>query len=217
MASSFTSKSADSNSGVNRIFENARTCTRCYPDDEIYVPLPDPNNSMGKSEIIFINERPGRVGTGKSGYVSFDNDDPTATFFRECFEAASLDREKVFITNACICHPVIDGYKDTQPKIAELVQCHFWLHQQLEVVRPSLIVTVGWSALQSVLRYYGRWPVRDKLTFGAWVGRLIDDNDPWIYPVAHTSLKGRANRKATLQHSDWLEIPKILRRARILI
>ena len=201
-------------SDLVNVFKDARKCTRCYPDKDIYVPLPDPRNSVGKSDIMFILVRPGRIGTGESGYVSFDNDDPTADFARECFEATGLGRESIFVTNACLCHPEFEGYRDKEPAIWELENCHHWLHQQLEIVQPLLIVTVGWSPLKSILKYYGHWPVRNKSTFDAWVGQLIDENDPWIFPVAHTSRKGRANRKADIQKSDWLEIPAILARAK---
>jgi uracil-DNA glycosylase family 4 len=199
-----------------QLFSDGRGCDRCYPGQEIYVPQCDPNNSTGKSEVVFINERPGRIGTGKSGYVSFDNGDPTANFFRECFELAGLDRRSVFVTNACLCHPAFDGYKDKRPTVTELVNCHHWLRKQLETAKPLLIVTVGWKALESALRYFGHWPVRDRNTFGSWVGQLIEDNDPWIFPVAHTSDRGRANRKAAIQKEDWLKIPIILERARQL-
>jgi DNA polymerase len=201
---------------MDHLFRSAGSCQRCYPGKPIHVPLPDPNNSTGESEIMFINERPGRIGTGKSGYVSFDNDDPTASFFRECFEAARLDRRSIFITNACLCHPIFEEYKDTQPTISELTNCHHWLREQLKIVRPLLIVTVGWSALQSILRYEGLWPVPGRKSFASWVGESIETTSPWIYPVAHTSRKGRANRKAALQKADWLRIPDILRRARRL-
>jgi uracil-DNA glycosylase family 4 len=201
-------------SSVIHLIKAAGNCERCYPGQDIYVPLPDPNNSTGESEIMFINERPGRIGTGGSGYVSFDNDDPSANFFRECFDAAGLDRESVFVTNACLCHPIFDGYKDKEPTIRELTNCHHWLREQLRIVRPLLVVTVGWSALQSLLRYEGLWPVHDRENFSSWVGTLIEFTDPWIYPIAHTSRRGRIYRKAALQKSDWLKIPKILERAR---
>jgi len=71
--------------GINQIFEEAKNCDLCFGKNPIYVPKPDPKNGFQDVKIMFINERPGRIGTGKSGYISFDNDDPTANFFRECF------------------------------------------------------------------------------------------------------------------------------------
>lgn len=192
------------------VINAARSCERCFPGESIYVPLPDPKNSTGKADIVFVNERPGRIGTGKSGYVSFDNDDPSANFFRECFELAGLSRKKVFITNACLCHPSFDGYTDTVPKVRELKNCHFWLKQQLEIAKPKLIVTVGRVAFESVLRYFGRWPLIGRPRFLDVVGNQLKENHLWIFPVAHTSRLGRANRTEELQKSDWQKISEIV-------
>jgi uracil-DNA glycosylase family 4 len=192
------------------IFCEARSCELCYPGQEIYVPLPDPNNSDGKADIVFVNERPGRIGTGGSGYVSFDNNDASANFFRECFELVGLSREKVFITNACLCYPLFDGYRDTAPSSTELKNCHFWLRQQLELAAPKLIVTVGQIAFKSVLRYFNHWPPERYETFLGAVGQPVLETEPWIFPLAHTSRRGRAMRRAELQRADWLKIPDIM-------
>ena len=198
---------------LQAIARNARSCKRCYGEEPIRVPLFDEKNSDGKSDIVFVNERPGRQGTGKSGYVSFDNDDEAAYFFRECFELVGFCRKKVFITNACLCHPDFPGYRDTPPTVGEMENCHYWLKQQLETANPKLIVTVGERAMQSVLRYLGHWRRAGCPKLRDVVGKLITETDPWVFPVAHTSRRGRANRKAELQKSDWLKIPGILEQA----
>jgi hypothetical protein len=54
------------------------------------------------------------------------------------------------------------------------------------------------------------WQNRNKQQFGDWVGQEIVTTDPWIYPVAHTSLKGRANRSSDKQMLDWARIPELL-------
>jgi uracil-DNA glycosylase family 4 len=195
---------------LKEIFCEAKYCQRCYPGEKIYVPLPDPKNSDGKSEILFINERPGRIGTGQSGYISFDNDDPSANFFRECFQLAGLARNNVFITNACLCHPSFEGYTDTAPKLRELKNCHFWLQKQIEIAQPKLIITVGRVAFESVLRYLDQWPISSRTKFLDAVGKVVRNTNPWVYPLSHTSRLGRVNRKAELQKQDWLNIPKVI-------
>ena len=197
---------------INHVFLEAGNCQRCYPGQEIHVPLPDPSNSGGPADIMFINERPGRTGTGESSHVSYENDDPSAKFFRELFESTGIERKQIFITNACLCHPDFESYRDKQPRVSEMANCHHWLREQMKIVRPRLIVTVGWVALQSLLRYQGLWSRSTSKNFSDWVGQLIDITDPWIYPVAHTSLKGRINRNSELQREDWADIPKILER-----
>ena len=127
---------------IRNMFDEAQDCHKCYGAKRIYVPYPDPNNAHESAQIMFVNERPGRIGTGDSGYVSFDNNDPTARFFRECFNTLKLDRKQVFITNACLCHPNFPGYTDKAPKTREIVNCHEWLGRQISIMKPILIITV---------------------------------------------------------------------------
>ena len=67
------------------IFKEARICKKCYGSTPLHVPLPDEENGGIGASILFINERPGRRGAGKSGQISFDNEDPTARSFKELF------------------------------------------------------------------------------------------------------------------------------------
>ncbi|MCK4830925.1 hypothetical protein KA005_85230 [bacterium] len=189
------------------LYISARTCNRCYPGKEICVPQPDTKNASGKADILFVAERPGRNGAGKTGVISFDNDDPTADFFRECFELSGLSRKEIFITNACLCFPVFEGYADKKPSISEIKNCHYWFKKVLNLADPKLIVTVGSSALDSVLRYFNH---KLSTNFLQIVGTLITETNPSIYPIAHTSRRGRINRSGDLQKEDWLKIPKII-------
>ena len=194
---------------VQRIFDQAKNCNRCYGDTPIYVPYPDPHNAIETAKIMFLNERPGRIGTGESGYVSFDNNDPSANFFKECFFQLSIDRKDIFITNACICHPLYSEYKDTAPRKWELRNCHYWLKKQLDMVQPKLIVTIGSRALDSLKIYFvSSAQIRDfQLKYD--IGNVIRDTNPWIYPLYHTSLRGRLHRKAEDQKMDWMRISDI--------
>ena len=200
--------------GLVGLFEEARECQRCYPGEDISIPLPDPKNSNGKADILFVNERPGRIGTGNSGFISFDNDDPSAEFFKECFSLISVDRRLVFITNACLCHPIFEGYRDTAPSVREMKNCHYWLSRQLEMTDPQLVVTIGAVAFQSVLRHFNLWATYKNQKFLSLVGSVIADSQPWLYPLSHTSRLGRVNRPAHLQKNDWRKIPEILEKKR---
>jgi uracil-DNA glycosylase family 4 len=174
------------------------------------VPYPDPNNAQESAQIMFVNERPGRIGTGDSGYVSFDNNDPSAEFFRECFSQLKLNRKQVFITNACLCHPVFPEYTDKTPTKKEIVNCHEWLSRQLSILQPKLIITVGSIALKSITLFF---PFSEQLkTFKLKndIGNVIRDTPPWLYPLYHTSRRGRTHRDAEKQKLDWLKIPSIL-------
>lgn len=195
---------------IEGIFSSARNRTKCYGSSSIYIPFPDPINVLGPAKLIFINERPGRIGAGGSGYISYDNNDPSADFFKECFLQLKIDRRDIFITNACLCHPIYEDYEDTPLKNSEIRNCHYWLKRQIEVINPMLIVTIGGKALTSMrlLHHYSSQLRPFKLTPD--IGKVIKDTDPWIYPLFHTSRRGRANRVAKEQKKDWLKILDIL-------
>jgi uracil-DNA glycosylase family 4 len=143
--------------------------------------------------------------------VSFDNDDPSANFFRECFNSVELERRDVFITNACLCHPSYPGYTDTKPKVREIVNCHYWLERQLQIAKPALVVTLGAVAWQSILRYFGIWSRYKGRRFLEAVGEPIEIRKTILLPLAHTSRLGRVNRSPELQRADWQKIPQLLK------
>jgi len=98
--------------------------------------LPDEKNGSIGAKKLFINERPGRKGTGKSGRVSFDNEDPTANSFKELFLSISTSRRDIFITNAVLCYPLIEWYTDTAPQGKQIRNCLFFLERQIKINQP---------------------------------------------------------------------------------
>jgi len=195
---------------IQNLFDEAQDCQKCYGANPIYVPYPDPNNAQESAQIMFVNERPGRIGTGDSGYVSFDNSDPSAMFFRACFNLLNLDRKRVFITNACLCHPIFPEYTDKAPTKTEIVNCHEWLGRQLSIMQPKLIITVGNVALKSMRLFFLSSEQLKRYQLKKDIGKVVRDTTPWVYPLYHTSRRGRTHRDAEKQKLDWLKIPSIL-------
>jgi len=62
--------------------------------------------------------------------------------------ALGLKREQVFIANVLKCRP--PGNRDPQPD--EVSQCEPYLIQQIELIRPKLIVALGRHAAHSLLK-----------------------------------------------------------------
>jgi uracil-DNA glycosylase len=109
-----------------------------------------------------------------------------------------------------LCHPAFEGYVDTPPKRYELQNCHYWLRRQNEYVKPHLIVTIGNVALQSMKLYFQGSGMLREFILKENIGSFIQDTDPWIYPLYHTSRRGRLSRNAENQKADWLKIISIL-------
>ncbi len=86
-------------------------------------------------KVMFIGEGPGfhenqqgRPFVGAAG-----------KFLEELLLNANLSRESVFITNVVKCRP--PGNRDPLPD--ELLACGIFLDEQIEVINPSVIVTLG--------------------------------------------------------------------------
>lgn len=193
---------------IKEIYDEAIKCQKCYSD--IYVPTPDPNNGGIGAEILFLFERPGRIGT-KSNLVSFDNEDPTAQFAKKLLEIAGIDRRNIFIANAVFCYPLDDAYRDKPPNSGNIKNCSTYLRKLIDTVQPKLLVTMGKSALRAAKYLYPHCTELKNFKLKKDIGTVITENKPTIYPLYHTSRRVRARtRKKNVQINDWIQIPKIL-------
>jgi len=192
------------------IFKEAKACKKCYGKTPLCVPLPDEKNGGIGAKILFVNERPGRKGAGKSGKISFDNKDPTAKFFKELFLSINTSRKDIFITNAVLCYPLIEGYTDTSPQSKQIKNCLFFLERQIKIINPNLLIPLGGIALQAIKFLFSNSIQLKNFKLKNNIGEVITDTIPFIYPVYHTSLKATATRSKQKQRKDWQKIPVIL-------
>ena len=87
------------------------------------------------ADLLFVGEAPG------------DNEDKTGTPFvgragkllNEYLDSVGIDRESVYIANILKCRPP----KNRDPKPSEEDACIEFLHRQIELLRPKLIVCLG--------------------------------------------------------------------------
>lgn len=91
---------------------------------------------------------------------------------RVALRAAGIDPDEVYYTNSVLCHP--PGNKT--PGIAQVKACRPRLEEELALIAPSKILTVGGTALTAVLRAdkavpITRWHGRGIWT--EWGGRMI--------------------------------------------
>ena len=198
---------------ITAIFREAKVCRKCYGDILLCVPFPDKKNGGRGASILFINERPGRKGAGKSGRISFENGDPTARFFKELFSTIDVSRKDIFITNAVLCYPSTEWYVDTAPQRKQIRSCLSFLKRQIKIVDPKLIVTLGVTALQAVKYLFPDSVQLENFKLRNNIGEVITDVTPAIYPLYHTSSKARVTRSGQKQREDWQKIPLILENA----
>ncbi|OQA56229.1 MAG: Uracil DNA glycosylase superfamily protein [Candidatus Omnitrophica bacterium ADurb.Bin277] len=96
-----------------------------------------------RARLVFVGEAPGRDEdlqglpfVGRAGQL-----------LTKIIEAMGMTREEVFICNVLKCRPP----ENRPPAPDEVVNCRPFLKQQLELIRPEIIVALGNHACQALL------------------------------------------------------------------
>ena len=109
-----------------------------------------------KAELMFVGEAPGRdedeqglAFVGKAGQL-----------LTKIIEAMGMKREQVYIANILKCRPP----NNRNPEADEVAACRPFLEEQIRLISPKVIVTLGTFAAQALLetdepigRMRGRW------------------------------------------------------------
>jgi uracil-DNA glycosylase len=87
------------------------------------------------ADVFLLGEAPGeeedRAGkpfVGKSGQL-----------LGRLVAGAGIDRSRLFLSNTARCHPP----NNRDPLLGELDACQHWTEEQLAIIRPKLVVTLG--------------------------------------------------------------------------
>lgn len=103
-------------------------------------------SNMGQSKIMVVGQNPGatevRLGLPFVG--------PSGAFFDKAIsEVLKIDRSKLYITNTVKCFT--PGNREPSPD--EIQNCQSWLEREIEIVNPSIVVTLGNPALKQITGY----------------------------------------------------------------
>ena len=103
-----------------------------------------PGEGDENAQIMFIGEAPGfyedqqgRPFVGSAG-----------KFLDELLHSISLDRTKVYICNVIKCRPP----SNRDPFPSEIEACRKWLDQQIEIISPKIVVTLGRHSMARFFR-----------------------------------------------------------------
>ena len=102
-----------------------------------------------------------------------------------------LRREDVYIANIIKCRPPMNR----DPEEDEVTACRSFVEQQIAIVRPSVIMTLGRVALQTLMN-------APKLRITAARGRFLDYNGIPVMPTFHPAYLLRNPRDKVLTWSD---------------
>jgi uracil-DNA glycosylase len=178
------------------VYNRASICERC--------PLSETRNRVvfgagnADADLMFVGEAPGaeedRQGlpfVGRAG-----------AFLTELLEGIGLKREDVFIANALKCRP--PGNRDPQPE--EIDSCRPYLEQQVQLIQPRVIGTLGNFATKLLTAN----PTGITKVRGMPQQHLIGGRHLYLLPLFHPAAGLRTPRVAEQLREDFRLIPDLL-------
>lgn len=187
MAGFFTNQ--DLKKGYTTKEKRIAQCGRCGLSTECISPRMQPTGK-GKRKILFVAEAPGENEDRRGIQLIGD----AGQRLRMSLYSIGVDLEDFWKTNAVICRP---PNNKIEPYMISC--CRPNLLKTVRELKPRVIVTLGRSALESLLyNYWGK-------NIGAvsrWVGWTIPsvEYNCWICPTYHPSYLLRMNEDPLLVH-----------------
>ena len=168
----------------------ASTCVRCRLSEgrtQVVYGVGDPN-----ADLMFIGEAPG-FHEDKQGEPFVG---AAGQLLNRMLAEVEIPRERVYINNVILCRP--PGNRDPLPD--EIEACTPWLTERIELIDPSVIVTLGNWATRFVLgpqisisRVRGqRFP---------WNGRTVI---PTFHPAAILHGGGESSSQMAALRADFV-------------
>ncbi|MDI9863506.1 uracil-DNA glycosylase family protein [Flectobacillus sp. DC10W] len=156
------------------------------------------NRSGGSlnADIMFVGEAPGRLGADSSG-IPFHGD-KSGHNFEELLDFAQIDRSKIFVTNSVLCNPKDETGNNSTPTKQEIQNCASNLADQIKILNPRIVVTLGAVALEST-KYINQHNLvlRESVrTANDWFNRLL-------IPLYHPGQRAMLHRSFANQRSDY--------------
>ncbi|MEA3442454.1 MAG: uracil-DNA glycosylase [Chloroflexota bacterium] len=155
-----------------------------------------PGEGAEDADLFFIGEAPGwHEDQQGRPFVG-----PAGQFLERLLASIGLRREQVYISNVIKCRPP----QNRDPLPAEIEVCRKWLDQQIELIRPRMIVTLG---RYSLARYFPHESISKVHGKARKMGDVI------YYPMYHPAAALHQGNLSHIIEADTLKIPEILAQA----
>jgi DNA polymerase len=184
-------------SELTDLYQTIAQCQRC--DLAKGRKLTVPGEGPEIAALMFVGESPGyhenqqgRPFVGAAGH-----------FLEELLASIGMKRDQVYIANVIKCRP--PGNRD--PLNDELEACRPYLLQQLDLINPRLIVTLGRFSMAhflgnvSISRIHGQPQQKD--------GRIV-------FPMFHPAAALHQPKYRSAIEQDFLKIPGLLAQAKTM-
>ena len=179
--------------------KNILSCTRCpnlvSSRTQVVYGVGNPF-----AELLFVGEAPGEEEdlqgepfVGRSG----------REVLNKMIAAMEYTRDDIFIANVLKCRPDMPAGEsgNRKPKPAEMATCLPWLRQQIELIRPKVLVALGATAIEGLLGE----PVTMRDVRGKW----LDYHGVPLMPTYHPAYILR-NQTITEKRKVWEDMLLVL-------
>jgi DNA polymerase len=161
-----------------------------------------------KARIMLVGEQPG----DQEDLQGLPFVGPAGALLDKAMDEAGLDRGSIYLTNA------VKHFKwelrgkrrlHKTPAQKEISACHLWLEEELERVRPEVIVALGGTALKSVLQ-------DGSATMKSVMDAPFQHEGRWVIAVYHPSYVLRAPDEASRQQAYEVIVDGLRQALRLL-
>jgi uracil-DNA glycosylase family 4 len=187
-----TSPSSSEDSPYLSLRERILSCQKCPLSQGRKNAVPGEGN-IG-TELMFVGEAPGRDEdiqgrpfVGRAGQL-----------LTKIIHAMKFKREEVYITNIVKCRPP----ENRTPHKQEIEMCQDYLREQLGMIKPKVIVTLGKVAADFF--------IESKLGMTALRGNFYEFNNIKVMPTFHPSYIIRNEGNREIKKMVWEDMQKVM-------
>lgn len=192
--------SANQDKALAQIADSVRACRLCGLCRERIKAVPGSGNFQ--AQLFFVGEAPG-VKEDQQGEPFVG---ASGKLLDKLLFSIDLKRSDIFITNAVKCRPP----ENRDPKPQEKSACRPWLEQQIAIIKPKIIITLGRHAMANFL------PPQVKISAVHGQPQKIMDEKTgqskfWLLPLYHPAVALYQPKQLEILKADFLKIPKIIK------
>jgi uracil-DNA glycosylase family protein len=144
-----------------------------------------------KAQVVLVGEQPGDVEDRQGRPIV----GPAGRILDKALAEARIPREEVYVTNAVKHFKFIQRGKrrmHQKPLIRQVISCHPWLQAELATARPKMVVCLGATATQSILKRLVRVIKERGKFFDGYSGTTVFIT---IHPSAIYRRRGEGERR----------------------
>lgn len=153
-----------------------------------------PGSGPITAELMFVGEAPGQ----REDELGLPFVGRSGQFLDQLLAGIGLSRPEVYVTNVVKCRPP----SNRDPADAEIAACGDYLEQQIAMINPKVIATLGRFSM-------ARWFPDAKIS--RIHGQTKQLNDRYVIPMYHPAAALRNGSLREVMHADFAQIPPLLR------